>query len=77
VDAQHLKVHVTQALDVQTALAGPVRAELRDLRGVPGLEPSDQVDRELGGLWREADERPLPALPGVVPVAVVAEADDP
>lgn len=55
--AKRVMVYVVEAPEVQAALSRVVRAQPRQHRLVPVLEPADQVDRQVLAARRETCQR--------------------
>src|SRR5262249_60481625 len=64
--AKRVVVHIVEALEVQAALSGLVRAQPRQHRLVPVLELADQIDDQAPAARRETCQRRVALLaPGV------------
>src|SRR5580704_9877058 len=69
-------VHLDEALDVQAALSGLVRAQSRQHRLVPVPELTDKIDGQVLAAGREACQRRVALMAAGIPVVVGAETDD-
>src|SRR6516164_7902309 len=74
--AERVLIHVVEALEVQAARPGPVRAQPGQYGPVPVLEPADQVDDQVLAARREARQPRVALVAAGVPVVVGAESDD-
>src|SRR5580700_1524882 len=69
-------VHLVEALDVQAALSGLVRAQPRQHRLVRVPELADKIDGQVLAARREAGQRRVALVAAGIPVVVGAETDD-
>src|SRR5215472_15103392 len=74
--AQRVMVDAAEALEVQAALSGLVRAQPRQHRLVPVFELADQIDGQVLAAGREAGQRRIALVAAGVAVVVGTEADD-
>src|SRR5262249_28738964 len=72
---ENLRVDVRQPLDVETAAAEPVLAELSEKLAL-GARAAREVDRQVRLARREAGDEPLDLAAALVRHVMVAEADD-